>query len=292
MKPLAGKTAFVTGGASGIGFALSRAFLDAGMRVALTDVETGALHRAAHELACHQDQLITLQVDVTDRDSMERAAQQTEAAFGKVHLLCNNAGVSMSEYADKMRYADWDWLIGIDFLGVINGVQTFLPRLKSHGEGAHIVNTASILGLAPSPRMAAYSAAKSAVISLSEVLRADLSPYRIGVSVLCPGMVDTNLLHSARNRPASFGSEPPRPRPSLAELTDAPGVEYAARMRELIAGAIDTSQCAEMVLHAIVNDEFYIFTHPELKASMDARAAEISAALARWAQYRKEHQQQ
>lgn len=287
MKSVAGKVAFVTGGASGLGLAMARSFVAAGMKVAIADIEQAALATAAEGFRADGTEVLTVQVDVTDRDAMERAAQTTESAFGKVHLLCNNAGVSMSSDIDLMTYADWDWVIGINLLGVINGVQTFVERLKAHGEGGHIVNTASIAGLAAIPRMAAYSAAKYAVVGLSETMRVDLMPHAIGVSVLCPGMVRTNILDSARNRPDAKHAHDLKEQQRLLSETY-PGQAYLARMQEVLAGAIDASAVGNMVLHAIQNDEFYILTHPELRTAVDARTDELGAAFERWARYRRE----
>ncbi|MEO1912428.1 MAG: SDR family NAD(P)-dependent oxidoreductase, partial [Myxococcales bacterium] len=156
MKDIVGKVAFVTGGASGIGLAMARSFSAAGMKVVITDIEQAALDHVKDEFASSAE-VILLKLDVTDRDAMEQAAQETEAAFGKVHVVCNNAGVSVGGRVDKMSGKDWDWVMGVNLGGVINGVQTFLGRIKAHGEGGHFVNTASMAGVMPIPGGSIYT---------------------------------------------------------------------------------------------------------------------------------------
>ncbi len=204
MKDVAGKAAFVTGGASGIGLGMVRALASAGMRVAVADIEEEALERARVSLASTGANVFALRLDVTDRAAMAEAAERTEQAFGKVHVLCNNAGVFVSGSTVRMRYADWDWVLGVNVRGVVNGVQAFLPRIASHGEGGHIVNTASMAGLWSGRGGLVYNTSKFAVVGLSEAMRADLEDRNIGVSVLCPGVVDTNIFESGRNRPESL----------------------------------------------------------------------------------------
>ena len=220
MKDIAGKVAFVTGGASGIGLAIARSLSAAGMKVAIADIEGAALDRVKDEHAASAAEVIHLHVDVTDRDAMERAARQVEAAFGKVHVVCNNAGVSVGGRVDRMDYKDWDWVMGVNLDGVINGVRTFVDRIKAHGEGGHFVNTASMAGLMPIPGGSVYTASKYAVVGLSEVMRRDLARYDIGVTVLCPGGVTTNVARSGRNRPAELQRETDTSRLDLGEMAE------------------------------------------------------------------------
>ncbi len=287
MKDVTGKVAFITGGASGMGLAMARSFSAAGMKVAIADIEQDALDRVKAEFAKTNAEVITLKVDVTDRDAMERAAAETEAAFGKVHVLCNNAGVAVSGPLDAMNYKDWDWVMGVNLAGVVNGVQTFVERIKSHGEGGHIVNTASMAGQMAVPGLGVYTTTKYAVVGLSEVMRADLAPHNIGVSVLCPGVVTTGIFNSGRNRPEVLQGEVDTA--SMLLAGDGPDADQAARMAEIIANALDPAVVGDMVLAAIQADDAYIFSHPELKMMVDARSAAINESFARWSQYRNDH---
>ncbi len=288
MKEVTGKVAFVTGGASGMGLAMVRSFAAAGMKVAVADVEQTALGRVAEEFAGTNSNVITLPLDVTDRDAMERAADATEEAFGKVHVVCNNAGVAVGGAVDDMSYGDWDWVLGVNVGGVVNGVQTFARRMEAHGEGGHFVNTASMAGHLAIPGLSVYTTSKFAVVGLSEVMRADLAPKGIGVSVLCPGVVRTNIFESGRNRPASLAGE--RDTAALVLTANAEGDEArAAQLKQLLDNALDPAVVGDMVLHAIQHDEFYIFTHPEIGTAARARGDEMAAAFERWSAYRAEH---
>ena len=175
MRDVAGKVAFVTGAASGMGLAMARSFAAAGMQVALADIEEDALQRAHASFGPGNADTIALPLDVTDRDAMAEAADRTEAAFGKIHVLCNNAGVAISASFADTAYADWDWVLGVNLQGVINGVATILPRIAAHGEGGHVVNTASVAGLLAFGRAGIYNTSKFAVLGMSEAMRADRS---------------------------------------------------------------------------------------------------------------------
>ena len=277
MRDVAGKVAFITGGASGIGLAMARSFSAAGMKVAIADIEEHALERAAASFAPNNTQVIALRVDVADRDAMARAADETERAFGKVHVVCNNAGVGLSGPLEEMSFADWDWVVGVNLHGVINGVQTFVQRIIAHGEGGHIVNTASLAGLMAGPGLGVYNTTKFAVVGLSETMRAELGAHEIGVSVLCPGFVNTNILASERNRPEVL-----RARSDAVEPLD------LAAYERFMAGMLDPAIVGDMTLHAIQQNEAYILTHPELATGVSARLADIQAATERWRQYRAE----
>ena len=287
MKDLAGKVAFVTGGASGMGLAIVRAFAAAGMKVAVADIEQQALDAVAAEFANSNAEIITLKVDVTDREAMARAADATEAAFGKVHVVCNNAGVAVGGSIENMSYADWDWVMKVNVDGVVNGVQTFVNRILAHGEGGHIVNTASMAGHMGVPGLSVYNTSKFAVVGLSEAIRMDLAPHGIGVSVLCPGVVRTNIFDSGRNRPTALAAETDTAGAVL--VADAPEAQRAERINQLLASALDPAVVGDMVVHAIQTGEFYIFTHPEIKQFTEARAAEMDQSFARWSTYRHQH---
>jgi NAD(P)-dependent dehydrogenase (short-subunit alcohol dehydrogenase family) len=268
---LQGKVAFITGGASGIGFGMAKAFSAAGMRVAIADVEQSALDRAKAELHQTRADSIAVQVDVTDRDAMEEAAQRTEAAFGRVHVVCNNAGVSSAGLLDEVTYDDWDWTLGVNLGGVVNGVQTFLKRIKSHGEGGHIVNTASMAGLIGplADKGGIYRVSKFAVVALTESLRYDLAPHGISASVLCPGLINTNIASSERNRPVRFGQGPSESPEEAAR---------AARFAEALTGAMEPAEVGEKVLEGIRRNQLYILTHPEWKPFVERRNRKLDEA--------------
>ncbi len=283
MRDVAGKVAFITGGASGMGLAMARSFSRAGMKVVIADIEQSALDQVAEEFAASNAEHLTLKVDVTDRDAMEQAAAATIERFGKVHVLCNNAGVAVGGSIADMNYNDWDWVTRVNIDGVVNGVQTFLPRLTEHGEGGHVVNTASIAGHIAIPGLSVYTATKFAVVGLSETMRGDLTAHNVGVSVLCPGFVATNIFNSERNRPEDL--------PGSSTLQGMGGTEQQDEELALdpsLSNALDPDVVGDMVLHAIQEDEFYIFTHPEFSAAADLRSQEMGDAYARWQTYREE----
>ncbi len=277
MRDFRGKGAFVTGGASGIGLALGRAFAAAGAKVMLADIEAGALDRAVADLKRTGAEVRGLVCDVSDRAAVERAAVATVAAFGKVHLLCNNAGVGGGGPIGEIPLADWDWVIGVDLMAVIYGLETFLPHLKAHGEGGHIVNTASMAGMVSPPGMAPYNVSKHAVVSLSETLAAELAGSTIGVCVLCPGWVDTRIVESARNRPSRYG--PPREMPLAAR-------ERAAQVAALLRTGMSPDEVAARVMAAIRDNDLYVFTHPEMRGAVEDRFRRILAAYDKAAAFR------
>ncbi|NJN51961.1 MAG: SDR family NAD(P)-dependent oxidoreductase [Gammaproteobacteria bacterium] len=286
MRDVVGKVAFVTGGASGLGLAMARSFSAAGMKVVIADVEDAALERVEAEFKKSNADVLALRVDVTDRGAMEQAARRAEAAFEKVHVVCNNAGVAVGGALDAMSYQDWDWVMGVNVAGVINGVQTFVNRIKAHGEGGHFVNTASMAGHMAIPGLGVYNTTKYAVVGLSETMRADLAPHNIGVSVLCPGVVSTGIFDSGRNRPNDLKAETDTASMVLTPDADESRTE---RLQEILAAALDPAVVGDMVLAAIQADDPYIFTHPELKAAVDMRSAQMAASFARWSQYRTDH---
>ena len=254
MKDVEGKVAFVTGGASGIGWGMARAFMNAGMKVVVADL----LQQHLDEVAAQQpgaNNLHLIKVDVTDRAGMERAAQGTIDVFGKVHVLCNNAGVAARGQIDEHSYADWDYVMGVCVGGTINGLVNFLPKIKAHGEGGHIVNTSSMAGMIPVPGfVGSYSTAKFAVRGMSDSLRLTLAPHRIGVSVLCPGLVAT--------RAVTAGG-------AYRTAHDTGAFEEEATPPP-ITGGMDPLAVGERVLRAIHENELYIFPHGEFKEEVAA----------------------
>src|SRR5438876_6292495 len=272
MRELAGKTAFVTGGASGIGFALGAAFAQAGMKVMLADIETGALASAVKSLHDFGPNIRGVACDVADPLSFERAAKASYEAFGNVHVVCNNAGVAAAGGIDNISLDNWRWVIDVNLMGVVHGISSFLPHLRAHGEGGHIVNTASMAGMNGGLGFSPYTASKFAVVAMSEGLSMQLKPHGIGVSVLCPSFVRTRIGDSGRNRPARYGQPQPLDPASPA------GQMVAEIARRLEAG-LDPSDVAARVVAAIRNDELYVFTHPNMREEVDARFAAIQAAM-------------
>jgi NAD(P)-dependent dehydrogenase (short-subunit alcohol dehydrogenase family) len=272
MRDLAGKTAFVTGGASGIGLALGRAFVEAGMKVMLADVETDALADAVDGLREHRAEVRGVACDVTDPASLERAADASCAAFGKVHLVCNNAGVGALGGIDDISLDNWRWVLDVNLMGVVHGIRAFLPRIRAHGEGGHILNTASMAGMLSPPGLSSYAASKFAVVAISEGLARQLKPLGIGVTVLCPGFVRTRINESTRNRPERYGAAA-RPDP------ESPAGAVAAMAAELVRSGLDPAHVAARALAAIREDELYAFTHPELRVHAETRFAAILAAM-------------
>ena len=270
MQDLTGKNAFVTGGASGIGFAMAQAFLNEGMNVAIADVDAEALARAKAALSGSNARVLAVQLDVTDRAQYEQVAQRVEAELGNIHVLCNNAGVYRGGALDAVTYADWDWVMGVNVGGVINGLQTMLARIERHGEGGHVVNTASMAGVTTSPGLGVYNASKFAVVGLSEALRQDLAPKGIGVSVLCPGMVRTRILESERTRPVRFDVN--------EQGAQAAAEAHSQIMTMAMNTGIDPAEVADLVVHGIRNNQFYLFPHPEMKDAAQVRIGEMLEA--------------
>ena len=274
MRQLEGKTAFVTGGASGIGLALGRAFADAGMKVMLADVEAAALDQALQSLNGYGARVQGVPCDVADPDSVDRAAQAAFDAFGHVHVVCNNAGVAAGGGIDRISIDNWRWVVDVNLMGVVHGIRSFLPHIQKHGEGGHIVNTASMAGMINGMGFSPYAATKFAVVAMSEGLAMQLAPHGIGVSVLCPDFVRTRIGESGRNRLARYGEAPPLDPAS-------PAAQLVAEIARRLEAGLDPALVAARVLAAIRNDELYIFTHPNMRQAVDGRFAAIQAAMDR-----------
>jgi NAD(P)-dependent dehydrogenase (short-subunit alcohol dehydrogenase family) len=267
MQNLPGKTAFVTGGASGIGLGIAKALLGAGMNVVIADVQDVHLESARAELRS-SDRVLAQKLDVTNRIDFARAADAAEARFGKIHVLCNNAGVAVVGPTDQATYADWDWVMGVNLGGTINGIVTILPRIQKHAEGGHIVNTASMSGLVPHPGATIYGTSKGAVVHMIECMRAELEPQGIICSAFCPGAVQSNIADAARTRPAA-----------LAQT----GYAEADRRRQQGGNFFHLyrtkEEVGQRVLQGILNDELYIMTHSEFRQGLEARTEAMRAAV-------------
>lgn len=272
MMVLAGKTAFVTGGANGIGLALGRALAEVGMNVMLADIEGTALTSTVNGLSKEGlTNVRSVRCDVADPTSVEEAAEATYKAFGAVHVVCNNAGVAGGSGIDDISVETWRWVLDVNLMGVLHGVRTFLPHIREHGQGGHIVNTASMAGMNSGLGFSPYSASKFAVVNMSEGLALQLSPLNIGVTVLCPGFVQTRIWESSRNRQERYG--PP----------DRNATKLAATLAKLNSTGLDPLGVARRVVSAIRENELYVFTHagPEWRSELEVRFNTILRAMDR-----------
>ncbi|MBC2778619.1 SDR family NAD(P)-dependent oxidoreductase [Parasphingopyxis marina] len=267
MQNIEGKTAFVTGGASGIGLGIAKALLGAGMNVVIADIRDDHLAEAGEELGS-PDRVLALKLDITDRDAYAKAADEAQARFGNIHILVNNAGVGVVGPTELATYADWDWLMNVNLGGVINGIVTVLPRMVAHGEGGHIVSTASMSGVMPHPGATIYVTTKGAVVSMMESMRGELEGRGIICSAFCPGAVATNIQKSQETRPA--------------DLSDT-GYGQADKRRQQAGDMSHLFQTKEevgqRVLRGILADELYILTHSEFRPGIEDRAAAMVAAV-------------
>jgi NAD(P)-dependent dehydrogenase (short-subunit alcohol dehydrogenase family) len=271
MEDLAGRAAVVTGAASGIGRAMAERFAAAGMRVVLADVEEEALLAAEQALASSGADVAGVVCDVADRASVDALAETAVSRFGPVHLLCNNAGVAggLGGAIWETSSKDWAWVVGVNLMGVVHGIQAFVPRMLEHGEDGHVVNTSSVLGLS-SGGGSIYSVTKHAVTRLSEGLWHDLraAGSSLGVSVLCPGLIATHIVSSDRNRPAALRDDD--------DVDEAASAE-AAQRRQLaqdwfLEAGMPPAEVADMVVDAVLHDRFYVLTHPDMiKPQVEAR---------------------
>ena len=264
MKNVQGKVAFVTGGASGIGLGMARAFLNAGMKVVIADIRKDRLSKA-ESILNSPEEVLAIELDVTDRAAIERAADETEAAFEKVHVVCNNAGIGEGGPLHEVSEELWRRVLGINLDGVFHGIQVFVPRIKRHGEGGHIVNTSSMTGMTPIPNSGPYSAAKAAVAVMSEIMHDELAGDNIGVSVLAPWIVMTGIFHY--------------------DVADE-DIEGIQKRREFMAKRFGESltepdQVGEMVLNGIRNNELYIFNDPVARKMLEKRMSRMYEAIGR-----------
>lgn len=269
MKDLRDKVSFITGGASGLGLGMAKAFGSEGMKVMIADIEQAALTRAVQELKDSQIRAEGVLCDVSSRGSLREAALKTIATFGKVHVVCNNAGVAAGGPLGTIDERDWQWCTDVNLLGVVYGTEIFAPLIESHGEGGHFVNTASMAGWLGIPNMEPYCASKFAVVAMSEGWSVQLSGKNIGVSVLCPGFVQTRIHESHRNKQARYGSE------SSVQVGLGENREQAAQM---VNSGIPVAPVANRVVEAIRDNDLYIFTHVEFKPLVEMRFARVMAA--------------
>ena len=269
MQSVEGKVAFITGGASGIGLGLALAFVNAGMKAVISDFREDHLDEsiARFKQKGLENSVHHLRLDVTDRAAFVRAADEAERVFGKVHVLCNNAGVGLLGPIKLAKYGDWDWGLSVMLGGVVNGIQTFLPRILKHGEGGHIVMTSSMGGVIPLPESPIYSTAKAGLVALCESMRGELASDNIGVSAFCPGPVATNIREVGLMRPEQYKND----------------TGYAAKEAELAARPnspnwMSIEECGERVLRGIRRNDLYIFTHREFREGVAERMEAMLAS--------------
>jgi NAD(P)-dependent dehydrogenase (short-subunit alcohol dehydrogenase family) len=266
MEDLQGKVAVVTGGASGIGRAVAAKAAAEGMKVVIADIEEGALKEAERDLGAGGADVLAVETDVADAASVRQLRDRALDRYGAVHLVHNNAGVGLGGPIWDIPESDWRWILGVNLWGVVHGVATFVPLFIEQGEG-HVVNTASIAGLTTAPFLGPYNATKQAVVAISETLYKDLQAAGatgVGVSVLCPGFVQTRIAESDRNRPAWA------PDREVAGAT-----EMRTAVQAMVDGGIPTATVADRVLAAVRTNTFYILTHPELDEALRTRFDDI-----------------
>jgi NAD(P)-dependent dehydrogenase (short-subunit alcohol dehydrogenase family) len=267
MKDVAGKVAVVTGAASGIGRGMAESFAAAGMKVVLADVEEGALGETTEALRATGADVLSVLTDVAKAEQVQALADQSLKQFGAVHVLCSNAGIGVrAGNTWETTLDDWKWMIDVNLMGVVHGVRTFVPIMLEQGSESHIVNTSSLGGLIPGGDSAIYGVTKFGVVALSEFLYLELKQAgaSIGVSVLCPGLVNTNIMSCERNRPAELPDASPAPSGPVADA-------ISEWIDEQIADGLSPRQVGDQVLSSIRERRFYIFTHPELSSLVEHR---------------------
>lgn len=268
MRDFQGKTAFITGGASGAGLGQAKVFGGAGANVVIADIRQEAIDAALDELRARGIAAHGIRLDITDRTAFAEAALETERVFGPVHLLFNTAGVSIFGPMEKATYDDYDWIFGVNLGGVVNGMQSFVPHMIAHGEGGHIVNTASLGAFFANSGAGIYSASKFAVHGLSMAMRDALKDYGIGVSVLCPANIRSNIAESVRTRPAHLSNSG----------FDVDEREIAA-LHEIYSQGMDPEELAGHVREAIGENRFYIIPYPEARPMLEAAFQQVIDAL-------------
>ena len=267
MDTISGKVAVITGGASGIGFATANALAVRGAKLVIADIEASALNKALAELSSSGAKAEGVVCDVTDLGSVQNLAQQAFSKMGAVHILFNNAGVALNGHIVDMKQSDWEWIIKVDLWGPIHGVEAFLPRMIEHKQGGQILFTSSIAGLVPTEGLGVYSVAKYGVVALAETLRREVRQYNIGVSVLCPLRVDTNIGTSERNRTAVFGGAAASPRR-----------QPQASSNIVMAGEVmKPENVATVVTEAILANRLYILPHDDSRGLIRRRFQRIDA---------------
>lgn len=271
MTDVSGKVAFVTGGGSGVGYGQARVFGEAGCRVAIADIRQDHLDEAMAKLSDAGIDAMPVRLDITDPAAYERAADEVEAAMGPVQLLFNTAGVSIFGPMQNATREDWEWQINVNLWGVINGIQVFLPRMLARGDDCHIVNTASMSAFVSLPGTSIYTTTKMAIRGLTECLSMDLKDTKVGVSLLCPGAVNSNIHEAVLTRPKHlertgyYGADP----------------EAFARLKKVIESGMEPETLARHVLEGVIGNQLYILPYPEFHATLEDIHARVMGALAK-----------
>ncbi|NLA75575.1 MAG: SDR family NAD(P)-dependent oxidoreductase [Deltaproteobacteria bacterium] len=252
-----GKTAFITGAANGVGLGMATAFAKEGINVIMSDIRRDDLEKSAMEVKKYNKNVYTIVVDVSDRNAMKEAADEAEKAFGNIHILCNNAGINIFVPLDKATFDDWDWMFNVCFWGQVNGIMHFLPKIKAHGEGGHVVNTCSMAAFVTSHGTGIHSSIKAAIRGMSETLWYNLAPQDIWVSIVCPGFVNSKIGKTEELRPDKYSSGYNSGETRYLDMEDP---EKFPGMSPLEVG--------ERVLKGMKNRELFIFTHAEMKEEL------------------------
>ncbi len=266
MTDIAGRTAFITGGASGLGLAMARAMANKGAKIMLADRDEAGLATAKEALSNTNAVVETVVCDVTDPEAVKAAADATIQAFGKVHIVVNNAGVAIGGQPGEVPLEDWRWIVDVNLLGVVYGVEVFTPLIKSHGEGGHFINTASMAGHVSNPGMGPYNATKYAVVGYSEGMKVELAADNIGVSVLCPGWVKTNIHNTGFDKPSGGMT--------IEEAQSDPSYQG---MAAVIGAGLPADLVGEWVVECVEANRLYIFTHPGFAPAIEAKYKRIKA---------------
>lgn len=263
MQTFENKTAFITGAASGIGFELTRALTREGAQVMMADINPELLEKAAAHIRSENGKVETCLCDVTHAAQVEAAAETTEKTFGPVHILMNNAGVGIGGMPGEIPLSDWRWIMDVNFMGIVHGVEAFVPRLKAHGQGGYIVNTASMAGHYTMPTMGPYHASKFAVVGYSEALAQELASDNITISILCPTWVKTNIHNTSELRPSHHGSDEFKSSPTYLMV------------KSLIEQGMPPERLASLVLKSMRARRLYIFNDPDVREPINQRHNQI-----------------
>lgn len=271
MKDIEGKVAFITGGGSGVGLGQAKVFSAAGAKIVIADIRQDHLDEAMQYFNEREAPAHAICLDITDREAYVRAADEAESVFGPVQLLFNTAGVSIFGPIQDATYDDWDWILNVNINGVINGIQTFVPRMIAHGNGGHIINTASMSAFVALANTGIYCTSKMAVRGLTECLRMDLETHNIGVSLLCPGAVNTNIHEAVMTRPANLSK------------TGYYGADenVMKRLKDVISVGLEPEKLAEHVLKGVQNNDLYILPYPEFRDTLEQIHATVMSSLAK-----------